>query len=84
MSEAAKFPSRAPARRAAPAPAPPPAKRAPRLYRTGRNIQFNAKVSQETFDAIYAISDRKGWVLGETLAKAMAALERELGAGKGA
>lgn len=82
VSEAAKFPSRAPPKRAAvptPVPAPPPRK--PRLYRTGRNVQFNAKISQQTYDAIYAISDRQSWVLGETLEHAMAALQRELGRG---
>jgi hypothetical protein len=36
------------------------------------------KVSQETVDTFYAISDRNGWVLGETLEHALAALEREL------
>ncbi len=53
-------------------------KRAPRRHRTGRNVQFNVKASQETIDAFYAISDRRGWVLGETLEHALAALEREL------
>jgi hypothetical protein len=75
VSEAAKFTSRAAARRPA---APPPPRREPRRYRTGRNVQFNAKVSQETVDAIYAIADRQGWVLGETLEHALAALQREL------
>jgi hypothetical protein len=77
VSEAAKFPSREPARRTA-APPPTPPRREPRRYRTGRNVQFNAKVSQETVDTIYAIADRQGWVLGETLEHALAALRREL------
>jgi hypothetical protein len=74
VAEAARFRSREPA-----AP-PPPAtvKRQPRRYRTGRNIQFNVKASQETVDAFYAISDREGWVLGETLEHALEALQREL------
>ena len=42
-------------------------------------MQFNVKASQETVDAFYAISDSKGWVLGETLEHALAALKRELG-----
>ncbi len=54
-------------------------KRAQRRHRTGRNVQFNVKASQETVDAFYAISDAKGWVLGETLEHALAALKRELG-----
>jgi hypothetical protein len=77
VSEAAQFRSREPA------PAPPP-KREQRRHRTGRNVQFNVKASQATVDAFYAISDRQGWVLGETLEHALAALERELaGQGRG-
>ena len=56
-------------------------KREPRRYRTGRNVQFNVKVSQQTADAFYAISDRFGWVLGETLEQALKALEAQV-AGK--
>jgi hypothetical protein len=58
-------------------------KRPPRRYRTGRNVQFNMKASQETVDTFYAISDRNGWVLGETLEHALAALERELAGSSG-
>lgn len=36
--------------------------REPRRYRTGRNVQFNLKASQETVDAFYAITDKHGWV----------------------
>ncbi len=71
ITEAAHFRSRE-----QPAPAP---KRVQRRHRTGRNVQFNVKASQETVDAFYAISDAKGWVLGETLEHALAALKRELG-----
>jgi hypothetical protein len=74
VAEAARFHSREPA-----LPAPAVAKRIPRRYRTGRNVQFNVKASQDTVDAFYAISDSRGWVLGETLEHALAALQRELG-----
>jgi hypothetical protein len=74
VSEAAKFRSREPR-----APEPQAAtKREQRRHRTGRNVQFNVKASQGTVDAFYAITDRQGWVLGETLEHALAALEREL------
>jgi hypothetical protein len=85
VSEAAKFHSREPK----PAPPQPPAlvlpAREQRRYRTGRNVQFNVKASQETVDAFYSIADGQGWVLGETLEHALAALKRELtGRGNGA
>ena len=77
VSETANFRSR---EVAAPAQTPPPAeKRLARRFRTGRNVQFNAKVSQETVDAIYAVTEaRPGWVLGYTIERAIAALQREL------
>ena len=75
VSQAAKFLSREPA-----TPKPEAkVKRAARRYRTGRNVQFNVKVSQETVDAIYAIIEaNKGWVLGYTVERAIGALHREL------
>lgn len=83
VSEAAHFRSREPAK-----PQPPhqpvqeqqlvSAKRQPRRHRTGRNVQFNVKAAQDTVDAFYEISDRNGWVLGETLEKALAALQETL------
>ncbi len=78
VSEAAHFRSREPT--AAPPASPPPPRREQRRHRTGRNVQFNVKASQETVDAFYAISDAQHWVLGETLEHALAALERELAA----
>jgi hypothetical protein len=78
VAEEARFHSREPA-----SPPTPLAKRTPRRYRTGRNVQFNLKASQETVDAFYAISDSNGWVLGETLEHALAALRRELDKGSG-
>ena len=75
VAEAANFPSR----QARDVPAKPTTKRAARVYRTGRNVQFNAKASQETIDAIYAVTEAQpGWVLGYTLERAIAALKREL------
>lgn len=75
VKEAANFRSR----EASPATPKPPKKREARVYRTGRNVQLNIKVSQETIDAIYAITEaNKGWVLGYTLERAIVALKREL------
>jgi hypothetical protein len=76
VAEAANFPSR---QAAAPVSAKPSAKRTGRVYRTGRNVQINVKVSQETLDAIYAVTDaNEGWVLGYTLERAIETLQREL------
>jgi len=49
-----------------------------RQRRTGRNVQFNTKVTGACRDTFYEISDRNGWVLGETMERAIAALQREL------
>ena len=74
VAEAANFRSReAPAQKSSGSSG-----RAPRRYRTGRNVQFNVKASPETVEAIYAMSDRYGWVLGQTLERAIAALTREM------
>ena len=51
---------------------------AQRRHRTGRNSQLNIKATQETIDAFVSISDRQGWVLGETLEHALRALEKAL------
>jgi hypothetical protein len=75
ISEAANFQSREAPREILGSP-----KREPRRYRTGRNIQLNIKARAEVIDAFYAIADRKGWVLGETFERAVAALEQELAA----
>jgi hypothetical protein len=74
VSEASSFRSREPA--AAKVEQAP--RREPRRYRTGRNVQLNVKVSAETLAAFHAIADSQGWVLGETLEQAVAALEREM------
>lgn len=84
VTEAANFRSREPAKAKASMPtvsveAAKP-RRQPRTHRTGRNVQFNVKASQEAVDAFYRISDDQGWVLGETLERALSALERDLAA----
>lgn len=70
VAEGAKFQSREPLKT--------PKSRQQRRYRTGRNIQLNTKVTVNTRDGFYEISDRYNWVLGETLDRALQALKREL------
>jgi hypothetical protein len=73
VSEAARFSSR----EAIP-------RRAPRIYRTGRTMQFNARATPETVEAFYAIADQQKWLISEALEQALAALKRELaGQGRG-
>jgi hypothetical protein len=81
VSEAARFPSRE-----APAPVPEPLQRKPRYHKTGRTAQLNCRVMPASFDKVYAIADQRGWLVGETVERAIEALERELdkGAGQGA
>lgn len=71
-AEASSFRSRDPVARRS------PAKREPRRHRTGRNVQLNLKVSAETLDTFHQIADDHGWILAETLEKALDALQREL------
>jgi hypothetical protein len=80
VAEAANFPSRQARDVLAPAAAAKSkTTREPRVHRTGRNVQFNVKASQETIDAFYAVTNaNQGWVLGYTLERAIAALKREL------
>jgi hypothetical protein len=82
IAEASRFPSRE-AKASPPASAPVPMRRPPRIHRTGRTMQFNARTTPQTVDAFYAIADQQGWLVGETLEHALAALQREL-AGQGA
>ena len=77
IAEASRFPSR----EAKPSPAP--SRRPPRIHRTGRTMQFNARTTPQTVEALYVIADQQGWLVGETLEHALAALQREL-AGQGA
>jgi len=73
VSEAVNFRSRDPK------PAPViPVRREQRRHRTGRNVQLNIKARAEAVAAFYAITDREGWVLGETFERAIEALNREL------
>ena len=74
ISEASNFPSRQ-------APKAPPAL-AQRRRRTGRNVQLNIKATADTVAAFNALCERRNWVAGETLARALAALESKL-AGEG-
>jgi hypothetical protein len=59
-----------------------PLKREPRRYRTGRNVQHKIKVRAETLGFFYALADEEGWVLGETLERAIAVLTKELAAAR--
>jgi len=77
VAEAANFRSRE-AKAARPAKPAAPPKRSPRQYRTGRNVQLNLKASQETVNTFYELTDANDWVLGETLERAVGALQREL------
>lgn len=85
LAEEAGFRSREPRPQDRPAgglPAPvttvSETRREQRRYRTGRNQQLNLKVRAQDAEAFYAIADAQGWVLGETFARAIAALAREL------
>jgi len=52
--------------------------REPRRHRTGRDTQLNMRVKASDKDRFYAIADRMGWVMGETLEHALDALEAKL------
>ena len=51
-------------------------RRKPRIYRTGRNQQFNAKATPETIERFYKLANEKNVPLGELLRLALDALER--------
>ena len=70
IAEDNNFPSRQPTK----APKEPRRKR--RLYTTGRNRQFNVKVSSETLDRFYKMADDRRVPLCELLELALDALER--------
>jgi hypothetical protein len=46
--------------------------------RRRRTVQLNIKATQATVDRLIAISDREGWVFGETLGHALEALDQVL------
>jgi hypothetical protein len=69
VSETANFKSREPVQTA---------KKPDRRHRTGRNEQLNVKVTAQTLALFYKISDQQKWVLGETLERAVRALQREI------
>lgn len=73
LSEAASFRSREGG-----APPDPTPRRKPWRYRTGRNVQFNARAKQSTVDDFHAIAERLDRPIGEVLERALAALKREL------
>lgn len=76
LAEAMNFKSReAPAN-----PEAAPQRRKPRRHRTGRTAQLNVRTTPRTVDAFYAIADQEGWLVGETVEQALAALQRELAA----
>ena len=64
-----------PSRQATKAPSNPRRKR--RIYRTGRNQQFNAKATRETIEKFDKLADERSVTLGELLSLALDALERE-------
>ena len=76
IAEENKFPSR----QAATAKPPKAERRKPRIHRTGRNVQFNAKATAETIIKIYKQADEMKVTLGEWMDRAADALEREAGA----
>lgn len=67
------FLSRQPAK----ADAAAPAARTQRRHTTGRNKQLNIKATAETVKQFYRLADEQGVPLGEVLARALDALERE-------
>ena len=85
IAEASQFPSREATKPQLPkatatavAKAVEKVKKEPRRHTTGRNVQLNVKAKQEAIDLMYKISDEQNWVLGETLEKALEALQKEL------
>lgn len=56
-------------------PKPKVPRRKPRIHRTGRNQQFNAKATAETIDKFYKLANERNVPLGELLRLALEALE---------
>lgn len=53
-----------------------------RRYWTGRTAQFNTRIIPAASDRFYQIADEQGLKIGETVERALAARERELGQGR--
>lgn len=70
LSEAANFHSREPAL------SPRRPRRGKR--RTGRTEQFACRLTPEAVEAFYRIADERGWTMGATVERALAALQAEL------
>ena len=70
LSEAANFRSREPAAAAR------PVRRGKR--RTGRTEQFACRITPEAVETFYRIADERGWTMGATVERALAALQAEL------
>ena len=51
-----------------------------RRRRTGRNVQFNIRATQQVVDEFKALSEAQDWPDGLTLEKALGALKREMAA----
>ena len=51
-----------------------------RVYRTGRNEQFNNRVRPTVIEGFHQIAEQKNWVMGETLEHALEALQEKLNA----
>lgn len=75
-TESAGFPSREPA------PSTMARKAGRRIWRTGRNVPFAHKVTQACNDGFYQIAEARKWTMGETLERALAALQREMSKGQ--
>ena len=70
LAEQNNFPSRQAAK------TPKTERRKPRIHRTGRNVQFNAKATAETIDRVYKQADEMKVTLGEWMERAANALDR--------
>ncbi len=57
-------------------------RRRPRIHRTGRNQQFNAKATAETIERVYKQADEMKVPLGEWMRRAADALEVEKKSGQ--
>jgi hypothetical protein len=71
IAEENNFPSRQATKTT---PSTPRRKR--RIYRTGRNQQFNAKATPETIEKFYKLANERNVPLGELMRLALDALEK--------